>query len=493
MDVNTTARASGDATVVAIAAALMQAAMQAMMVQKAPARSLAAVAAAIARSCVVAPLQRSPEVEDRLDLIRPCLAAQEKAAKEGLEARSSSGLVHSDVHVMSGAAKHQWQQPIATLRPKTARQGQRGKVISKAGNQDHRLPSVSGLDTTCSTIGLTDNDGDSVSCKSADGLWASIAVGTDAPICGAIESFDMGCDSDLEEQHSACPASNGTDESAAEADVSALVTATQAAADLAAAGLVSAGKAAAEDEGIAEDSAYELKFCRNGGLPSDAIPAATVLGEAASNSSPYAAEPATAEQAAGSGTPRCAGGSDGDKSGWLGAGRVAVWADIDAHEGRASEWDRSDGSSDCSLVDETDGTELSAMEAAAQIRHQNPMLNAWASWSVCLQESRACKQRELAACEAKLRVKTMHETAKAVRMHKADAITALGLELFSELETQHIAFLDCAKLRDATGVNSASLELQRIVDKCAKQIGKIGSTNGAGADDLGGTVSSPCR
>ena len=107
--------------------------MQAMVAQHAPARSLAAVAAAIARSCIIIPLQSSPEVEDRLDLIRPCLAAQAAAAEAGLPAHTSAGLVPPDVHVMSGAAKHQWQQPIATLQPRAARRAQRGGAKSEGG------------------------------------------------------------------------------------------------------------------------------------------------------------------------------------------------------------------------------------------------------------------------------------------------------------------------------------------------------------------------
>ena len=116
----------------AIAYALMEAAMTSLMVQNASARSLSAVAAAITRACTSS--RSPPEVEDRLDALRPCLAAQHVASLAGQDARTSSGLVRSDVHVLAGAAKHQWGQPIATLSPAAARRAQRGRRAPRSNN-----------------------------------------------------------------------------------------------------------------------------------------------------------------------------------------------------------------------------------------------------------------------------------------------------------------------------------------------------------------------
>ena len=67
----------------------------------------------------------TPEVAARLSCIAPALVAQEQAADAGHEARSSSGLIHPDLHVMSVAAKHHFADSILHMTPAKARKTQK--------------------------------------------------------------------------------------------------------------------------------------------------------------------------------------------------------------------------------------------------------------------------------------------------------------------------------------------------------------------------------
>ena len=67
------------------------------------------------------------ELVGRLKAIAPCIAAQIVASQTGRPARSSSGLVHGDVHVMACAAKHNFTSPICDMTPSLARRGQRAR------------------------------------------------------------------------------------------------------------------------------------------------------------------------------------------------------------------------------------------------------------------------------------------------------------------------------------------------------------------------------
>jgi hypothetical protein len=67
------------------------------------------------------------EINSRLQIIAPCLAAQQRAADIGISAHSSRRLVSAEAHVRSTGAKHIFSTPIARQSPQLVRREQRGR------------------------------------------------------------------------------------------------------------------------------------------------------------------------------------------------------------------------------------------------------------------------------------------------------------------------------------------------------------------------------
>ena len=123
------------------------------------------------------------ELGARLVAIAPCLDAQLKAKQEGKIARSSSGLVNRDVHVLGGAAKHNFEvdnfkQPT----PSNARSMQRCQLKKD----------VSGEQQNCGKVDFRRID--CPSCHLA--IWQTIAADHDKeveePIHGKLEGGTVG-------------------------------------------------------------------------------------------------------------------------------------------------------------------------------------------------------------------------------------------------------------------------------------------------------------
>ncbi len=118
------------------------------------------------------------ELGARLVAIAPCLDAQLKAKQEGKIARSSSGLVNRDVHVLGGAAKHNFEiDNFKELTPNNARSMQRCQLKKD----------VSGEQQNCGKLDFRRID--CPSCHLA--IWQTIAADHDKeveePIHGKLE------------------------------------------------------------------------------------------------------------------------------------------------------------------------------------------------------------------------------------------------------------------------------------------------------------------
>ena len=77
----------------------------------------------------------------RLTALVPCLSAQHASADSGCPLHTSRDLVHADVHVLAGAAKHNWSEDFRLITPASARKQRRGirkvpHIIDTSGDVD---------------------------------------------------------------------------------------------------------------------------------------------------------------------------------------------------------------------------------------------------------------------------------------------------------------------------------------------------------------------
>ena len=183
------------------------------------AQSSALVAAAKTISTLAGLMEHrgiDPRVLPRLAALVPCLQAQLHAADVGKTSHSSSGLVHPDLHVLGGAAKHEFGKDVvedfSTLTPELARRRRRGRRSTRAvaSNSDGSSCPASGASASAGISGRAEcsstEASDSAASASA-GMKASgdhnlqpaassptlAAAGADGQVTGAsVVSFFLG-------------------------------------------------------------------------------------------------------------------------------------------------------------------------------------------------------------------------------------------------------------------------------------------------------------